>query len=86
MNKLCSLPFSALALCDPARVVFFKEKRVKKKAMGGVIVKTRENYKSRRVAAAQRRTLCVRTGLQSRPPRPFLPLFLRKTGDMVPII
>ncbi len=47
--------------------------------MGGVIVKTRENYKSRRVAVAQRRPLCVRTGLQSRPPRPFLLLFLRIT-------
>ena len=52
--------------------------------MGGVIVKTRENYKSRRVAAAQRRTLCVRTGLQSRPPRPFLLLFLGITGGIVP--
>jgi len=50
--------------------------------MGGVIVKTRENYKSRRVAVAQRRTLCVRTWLQSRPPRPFLLLFLRRTGDI----
>ncbi|MDB5004372.1 MAG: hypothetical protein JWQ34_2597 [Mucilaginibacter sp.] len=52
--------------------------------MGGVIVKARENYKSRRVAAAQRRTLCVRTGLQSRPPRPFLLLFLRRTGSLNP--
>lgn len=54
--------------------------------MGGVIVKTRENYKSRRVAAAQRRTLCVRTGLQSRPPRPFLLLFLRITTGIIPDI
>lgn len=50
--------------------------------MGGVIVKTRENYKSRRVAAAQRRPLCVRTGLQSRPPRPFLLLFLGRTSGL----
>jgi len=79
------ISFRSLLLCDPARVVFFKEKRVKKKAIRGVIVRTRENYKSRRVAAAQRRTLCVRTGLQSRPPRPFLPLFLEITVVIISI-
>ena len=54
--------------------------------MGGVIVKTRENYKSRRVTVAQRRSLCVRTGLQSRPPRPFLLLFLGITIGINPCL
>jgi hypothetical protein len=40
---------------------FSKEKTVKKKVKKTVAEHGRENYKSRRVAAAQRRTLCVRT-------------------------
>jgi hypothetical protein len=41
---------------------FFKRKNGKKESQKSGREPARENYKSRRVAAAQRRTLCVRTG------------------------
>jgi hypothetical protein len=39
MNKSVRFSFCPDLLCDPARVVFFKEKRVKKKAIGAGTVR-----------------------------------------------
>jgi hypothetical protein len=53
-----AFPFYLATLPDS---YFSKEKTVKKKVKRAVVKTERENYKSRRVAAAKRRTLCVRT-------------------------
>ena len=61
LRRVKNLFFRSLFSEDFPESYFSKEKTVKKKVKKTVEKPGRENYKSRRVAAAQQRTLCVRT-------------------------